>query len=411
MNASFYGGQKKGGQKGTSMEHAVNTDYDPLASVQAAGPPGAISFIYGLPDPDTFSVKELSAAFDEVLQERPALALQYGPEQGYGPLIDYLREKLDRDEGLGLTRANLIITGGASQAIDHICTLFTQSGDIVLTETPSYSETLQLFRDHGLRLLQIPTDEGGLQVEALRKRLEHLVQCGEHPRMLYVVPCYQNPTGITLVADRREAVLELADRYDLLVVEDDVYRDLAFDSPPPPSLYALDEHSRVLRVGSVSKLLSPALRLGWAMGPPKLIDRMIGSGLRCMGGGANPLTANAVATYCQHGLLEPHIEQLRRVYRARRDSMLKALETHMPDDVHWTRPNGGFFVWLSLPRPFRAIEVIKRTQQAGVMALAGDPFFAERPTGQFLRLAFSYVTHTKIAEGIETLADVLVTGC
>lgn len=378
--------------------------------MQAAGPPGAISFVYGLPDPDTFPVKELSAAFDEALQERPALALQYGPEQGYGPLIDYLREKLDRDEGLGLARANLIITGGASQAIDHICTLFTQSGDIVLTETPSYSETLQLFRDHGLRPLQISTDEGGLQVEALRERLEHLVQCGEHPRMLYVIPCYQNPTGITLVADRREAVLELADRYDLLVVEDDVYRDLSFDGPPPPSLYALDEHSRVLRVGSFSKLLSPALRLGWTMGPQELIDRMIESGLRCMGGGANPLTANAVAAYCQQGLLEPHIEQLHRVYRARRDIMLRALETHMSDDVHWTQPNGGFFVWLSLPQRLCAIEIIKRIQQAGVMALAGDPFFAEQPTGQFLRLAFSYVTPTKIAEGIKILGKALVTG-
>jgi len=190
-----------------------------------------------------------------------------------------------------------------------------------------------------------------------------------------------------------------------------VYRDLAFDRPPPPSLYALDEHSRVLRVGSFSKLLSPALRLGWAMGPDELIDRMIASGLRCMGGGANPLTANAVATYCQRGLLEPHIVQLRRVYRARRDSMLEALETHMPGDVHWTQPNGGFFVWVFLPRPFRANEVVKRIQQAGMMALAGDPFFAEQPTGQFLRLAFSYVTPEKIAEGIETLGKALVTGC
>ena len=379
--------------------------------MQAAGPPGTISFIYGLPDPDTFPVKELSAAFDEVLQERPALVLQYGPEQGYGPLIDYLREKFDRDEGLGLTRADLIITGGASQAIDHICTLFTQSGDIVLTETPSYSETLQLFRDHGLRPLQIPTDEGGLQVEALRERLEHLVQCGEHPRMLYVIPCYQNPTGITLVADRREAVLEVADRYDLLVVEDDVYRDLSFDSPPPPSLYALDKHSRVLRVGSFSKLLSPALRLGWTMGPEELIDRMIGSGLRCMGGGANPLTANAVAAYCQQGLLEPHIEQLHRVYRARRDSTLEALETHMPDDVHWTQPNGGFFIWLSLPKHLKSNDVTQRAKEIGVMILSGDPFFAEQPTGQFLRLAFSYVTPTKIAEGIEKLGKALVTGC
>jgi len=388
----------------------MNTDYDPLASVQAAGPPGTISFVYGLPDPDTFPVKELRAAFDAALHARPSLALQYGPEQGYGPLIDGLCARLDRNEGLGLERANLIITGGASQAIDHVCTLFAQTGDIVLTETPSYSETLQLFRDHGLRPLQVPTDDGGLQVDALRERLEHLTRCGKPPRMLYLIPSYQNPTGTTLAADRREAVLELADRYDLLVVEDDVYRDLAFDRPPPPSLFALDGHARVLRVGSFSKLLSPGLRLGWTMGSEVLIERLIASGLRCMGGGANPLTANAVAAYCEQGLLESHIEHLRRVYAARRDSMLEALEAHMPDSVHWTRPNGGFFVWLSLPRSLRAVGVVERIRRAGVMALAGDPFFAERPTGQFLRLAFSYVTPERIAEGIESLSNALFAG-
>ena len=392
------------------MGQEAQPDYDPLASVQAAGPPGAISFVYGLPDPGAFPARELRAAFDSVLRARSSLALQYGPEQGYGPLIDYLRAKFDRDEDLGIARGNLTVTAGASQAIDHACTLFTRPGEIVLTETPSYSETLKLLRDHGLRPLQIPTDEGGVQIDALQQRLKQLVRCGEPVRMLYVIPCHQNPTGITLAAERRQALLELADRYDLYVVEDDVYRDLAFDKPPPPSLFALDEHSRVLRVGSFSKLLAPGLRLGWTMGPEGLIGRMIASGLRSMGGGANPLTANAVAAYCQQGLLESHIERLRRIYRARRDNMLEALEQSMPDGVRWTRPNGGFFVWLSLPRPFRAIEVAKRAREFGVMLLAGDPFFAEEPTGQFLRLSFSYVTPEKIAEGIETLGEVLMAG-
>jgi 2-aminoadipate transaminase len=385
-------------------------EYDPLASVQAAGPPGTISLIYGLPDPDTFPVDDLRRAVDQVLRERPHLALQYGPEQGYGPLIDHLRGKLAREEGLAVGRPQIMLTGGSAQTIDHLCTVLTRPGDLVLVEAPTYHETLQLFRDHGLCPLQIPTDEGGLLVEALAGRLEALARHGERARLLYVIPNFQNPSGITLAADRRPAVLALAERYDLLVVEDDVYRDLAYGERVPPSLFELDSGRRVLRIGSFSKILAPGLRLGWLLGPAGLIERLIQSGLRCMGGGANPLIANALATYCQQGLLEPHIEGLRRIYRERRDVALAALAAHMPAGVRWTRPGGGFFVWITLPAPLRAADAVQQARAAGLLILGGDPFFAEAPSGQHLRLAFSYVTPEKIQEGIRILGQVLEAG-
>jgi len=381
--------------------------YDPLASVQAAGPPGTISFIYGLPAPETFPVDDLRRASEVVFQERAALALQYGPEQGYGPLIDHIRAKLARDEGLSLERPEIMITGGSAQAIDHLCTLFTRPGDLVLVEAPTYHETLQLFRDHGLRPLQIATDDGGLLVEALAARLEALALRGERARFLYVIPSFQNPSGITLAADRRRAVLDLAERCDLMVVEDDVYRDLAYGVRVPPSLFALDGGRRVFRIGSFSKIMAPGLRLGWLIGPPGWIERLIGSGLRNMGGGANPLVANILAAYCLQGLLEPHIEVLRRVYRERRDVLLDALAAGMPPGVRWTRPGGGFFVWLELPHPFEAAGVVRQAREAGLMIPAGNPFFAEAPLGQYLRLAFSYVTPGKIQEGIAILARIL----
>ena len=391
--------------------------YDPLASVQAAGPPGTISFIYGLPDPATFPATELAAAAAEVLNERSELALQYGPEQGYGPLIDYLRQKLARDEGLQIERPQIMLTGGSAQTIDHLCTLFTRPGDIVLVEAPTYHETLQLFRDHGLRPRQLPTDGGGLIVEGMAGRLEALARRGERARWLYTIPNFQNPSGITLAADRREPLLELARRYDLLVVEDDVYRDLAYEGQVPGSLFALDQRQpqwgdgagRVLRIGSFSKILAPGVRMGWLLGPRGLIERAIGSGLRNMGGGANPLMANILATYCRRGLLEPHIFQLRRLYAERREAMLEALETHMPGGVDWTRPSGGFFVWLALPENRPAAEVVAQAREQALLIPVGDPFFAEAPPGHFLRLAFSYVTPEKIWEGIETLAAVLKT--
>lgn len=381
--------------------------YDPLATVQAAGPPGTISFIYGLPDPATFPVDDLRRAADRVFRHRPELALQYGPEQGYGPLIDYLREKLAREEGLRLERPQVMLTGGSAQALDHLCTLFTRPGDLVLVEAPTYHETLQLFRDHGLNPLQVATDKGGLVVDALADRLAALAHRGERARLLYIIPNFQNPTGLTLAADRRPAVLDLAGRYNLLVVEDDVYRDLAYEGQVPPSLFALDGGQRVLRIGSFSKILAPGLRLGWLLGPPGWIERFITGGLRCMGGGANPLVANILAEYCQEGLLEAHLEHLRQLYRERRDMALAALATHMPAGVGWTRPGGGFFIWLTLPQPLRAAAVAKQAREQKLLIPVGDPFFAERPTGQHLRLAFSYGAPDKIWAGVEVLGQVM----
>jgi 2-aminoadipate transaminase len=392
--------------------------YDPLASVQAAGPPGTISFTYGLPDPATFPVDDLRRAADRVFRQRPELALQYGPEQGYGPLIDYIRAKLARDEDFELERSQIMLCGGSSQALDHICTLFTKPGDEVLVEAPTYHESIQLLRDHGLRPLQIPMDNGGLQIEALAERLEELdrrrVRTSAGPRdralLLYVIPNFQNPSGITLHTERRRPLLALAERHNLLVIEDDVYRDMAYEGAVPPSLFALDGGRRVLRIGSFSKILAPGVRLGWLMGPESHIRRLVGSGLRCMGGGANPLVANTLAEYCRQRRLDRHITHLCEVYRERRDAMLTALENHMPPGVFWTRPAGGYFVWLSMPEPLRAIEVAERARQAKLLIPVGDPFFAETPTGQYLRLAFSYVSPDKIREGIATLEKVLRAG-
>lgn len=386
----------------------MSAAYDPLASVQAAGPPGTISFIYGLPDPATFPAEDLRRAADAVFGERPGLALQYGPEQGYGPLIDYLRLKIAREEGLALERPQIMLTGGSAQALDHICTLFTRPGDRTLVEAPTYFDALHLFRDHALLPLQIPVDEAGLVVEGLAKRLETLARSGHPARLLYTIPNFQNPSGITLAGERRQAVLDLAHRFDLVVVEDDVYRDLAYDDRPvPPSFFALDREERVLRIGSFSKILAPGLRLGWLMGPPRLIERLINSGLRNMGGGASPLVANLLSTYCSAGLLEPHVGLLRHIYSERRDVALAALGAHMPAGVRWTRPGGGFFVWITLPAPLSASAVADQARQAGVYILAGDPFFAEKATGAHLRLAFSYVVPDEIEQGLMILGRVV----
>jgi len=385
----------------------MNDTYDPLASVQAAGPPGSISFCYGLPDPETFPVTELQRAFEKVFKTRASIALQYGPEQGYGPLIDYLRKKIKNSEGISLTRPQIMLSGGASQALDHLCTVFTRSSDIVLVEAPTYLDSIHLFRNHGLEVLQIQTDDEGLILEELVARLEELKIKGKKPRFLYTIPTFQNPSGITLSENRRRTILQLARESDFFIVEDDVYCDLAYTDLKVNPLFLLDNGERVLRLGSFSKIISPGLRLGWTIGPEELIDKLINSGLRHMGGGANPLVANAISHYCQQGFLEPHIASVLSIYKERRDIMLKSLASYMPKGVSWTRPQGGFFIWMTLPEPLSSHDIVERGKLEGVYIFEGDPFFAKGATGQHLRLSFSYVQPKKIQEGIDRLRQIL----
>lgn len=384
-----------------------DTDYDPLAMVQAAGPPGSISFIYGLPDPATFPFKELRSAFEYVLENKSDLALQYGPNQGYGPLIDYLRERIGREEGQVIERPQVILSGGASQALDHCCSLFAKSGDVVIVEAPSYHESLLLFQNHGLNPLSIPMENDGINIGILEQRLRELKAEGKKPAFIYTIPTYQNPSGITLSEKKRQRVLELAEAEDLVVIEDDVYSDLAYEGTKIPTLFALNRGQRVIRFGSFSKIIAPGLRLGWILGPRDKIKALIRSGLRSMGGGANPLTAIAMAVYCQKGLLEPHIAALKRIYKERRDVLLDVLESSMPEGVTWTKPGGGFFVWVTLPQGLKSEDVKKEARDKKIYLLSGDPFFASRPTAQHLRLSFSFVPPDKIREGILKLAEIL----
>jgi 2-aminoadipate transaminase len=386
----------------------VNSEYSEVQT--GGGPAGALPFIYGHVDPTLFPIDRIQAAAEQALRRYGVLALNYGAERGCGPLLTYLQEKLARDEQLTVGADGLMLTVGASGGLDAVCRLFTQPGDTVLVEAPSYHEALAIIRDFPVRIAAVPMDENGLVAEALAERLHELHSQGAHPRLLYTIPSFQNPSGVTLSADRRPAMLELAQQYDLLIVEDDVYRDLAFEESPPPSLYALngdDGGQNVIRLGSFSKILAPGLRLGWLMASPAVVARLTGSGLNASGGGANPFAAFVVAVFCQKGWLEPHIARLVEVYQRRRDVMLGALEATMPKQVRWTRPGGGFFVWLTLPEPLQARDVLKEAHRHSITFLTGKPFFAEDGGERCIRLPFSYVPVKEMENGIHTLAHII----
>jgi 2-aminoadipate transaminase len=388
----------------------MNTN-DTFSEVQSGGGPvGALPFIYGHVDPTLFPIEQVRAAADEALRQYGAMALNYGIERGCGLLLNYLQSKLARDEGIQVDDDRLALVAGASGGLDAIMRLFTVPGDTVLVEAPSYHEALALIRDYPVHLAAVPLDDEGLIVEALQERLDALASEGARPRLLYTIPTFQNPSGVTLSSARRPALLELARRHKLLVVEDDVYRDLAFEAHTPPTLYALDaadQGQTVIRLGSFSKILAPGLRLGWAQAAPQHIARLTGSGLSASGGGVNPLAAFVTAVFCQRGWLEPHIARLVRAYHERRNVLLAALENSMPGDVHWTRPAGGFFIWLTLPEPLQAQTVLDQAHQRDITFLTGAPFFAHGGGQRHIRLPFSFISPPEMAQGIHSLAEIV----
>ena len=386
----------------------MDSEHDNMQT--GGGPADALPFIYGHVDPTLIPIGQIQAAADEALRRYGAMALNYGVERGCGLLLAFLQDRLIRDERLQVDMDALMLTVGASGGLDAVCRLFTRPGDTVLVEGPTYHEALALIRDYPVQVATVPMDDDGLIVEALDKQLQELSSQDIHPRLLYTIPSFQNPSGVTLSGERRPAVVELARQYGVLIVEDDVYRDLTFDPSPPLSLFALDAGNRgrnVIRLGSFSKILAPGLRIGWLMAPPEIVTQLACFGLSASGGGSNPFSAFVTAVFCQNGWLEPHIAHLVEVYRRRRDVMLTTLQDVMPDQILWTRPAGGFFVWLTLPEHLRARDVLKRAHEHNVTFLTGEPFFAGDGGEHNIRLPFSYIPPAEMKTGIRALASVI----
>lgn len=347
-----------------------------LPDVQLLLRPGIVEFGWGHPAPTLLPAAELARAAALTLERDGPLALAYGAEQGPGRLIAQLCARLGRLEGRTPSPEQLLITGGVSQALDLLCTLFTRPGDIVLVEAPTYHLALRIFQDHGLELLPIASDAEGLCLNALTATLARLHVEGRAARLLYTVPTFNNPTGATLSAERRAMLAALAQASDLLVLEDDVYRELWYDAPPPPSIFNLARPGPVIRLGSFAKLLAPGLRLGWLLAAPEIVQRCVRGGLLDSGGGVNHFTAHVVASLLELELFDPHVAHLRAAYRARRDTLLAALTRFLPPDCTWTAPDGGFFVWVGLPAGTGSAALLLRAEAAGVAYLPGARFYA-----------------------------------
>ncbi|MQC24530.1 MAG: PLP-dependent aminotransferase family protein [Chloroflexi bacterium] len=365
--------------------------------------PGIIELNWGQPDPELLPKEAVSSAAAAVLARVGGDALSYGAAAGAGPLLAWLRAHIAQTEPQAVAADEIAITAGNSDAIDQVCTLFTQAGDVVLVESPSYHLALRIMRDHPLRLVPVATDEHGLQVELLAQTVRDLQRAGSNVRMLYTVPTFHNPTGVSLSAERRLALVQLAQQAGFFIVEDDVYRELHYDAPAPPALWTLAPRGTVLRLGSFAKSLAPGLRLGWINGSAQQVRRLVDGGLRDSGGGVNHLTAMVAGELCTTGGFELYVQRFRNAYRERRNALLAALSEQMPAGCSWLLPEGGFFVWVTLPAGLDATALLPHAEAAGMAFIPGANFHLDGRGSNTLRLAFSLYPPQELAHAAQRL--------
>ena len=374
-----------------------------------AVPPDIISLAYGMPDPALFPAAGLAAAAEEALRDpaRYAVALQYGNVGGNPLLLTELGRKLEAEEGRPVLAGSLLMTNGSSQAIALVVQALASSGDVCLCEAPTFLGTIHHIRFQGVRTVPVSLDDEGLDVEGLEHEVRRLEAAGTPPRFIYTIPTFNNPAGVTMSLGRRRALLDIAARHGVPIIEDDAYRDLRFEGEPIPTLHALDREGLVVRLGTFSKIVAPGVRLGFALADPAVIERVLAFKAE---GSTNGFASMVVGTFMKGGGLAAHIETLRAAYRARRDAMYEALAREMPAGVTWTRTEGGFFLWLTLPSRADMTKVQARAVEERVVALAGTECFPDGRGTHNLRLAFSLQPPERIAEGIRRLGRAIRAG-
>jgi 2-aminoadipate transaminase len=362
-----------------------------------------------LPAPDVFPVEQVRAAVERVLDEHGAQALQYGTTEGYTPLREMLARHTTR-YGLHITSDNILITSGSQQALDLLGKVFINRGDRVLVEEPTYLGALQAWNSYGAEYITVRMDEDGMDTG----QIESAFRAG--PKFIYVLPNFQNPTGVTLSLERRKKLVTLADRYGVPIVEDDPYGQLRYEGTHLPPVAVLDERSwhkgefsysgNVIYLSTFSKILAPGLRLGWVVAPPEVIRKLAQAK---QGTDLHTSTFTQMVAYevAKDGFLDRHITLIRKVYSERRDVMIEAMRELFPDGVKWTEPSGGLFLWVTLPESLDATELLKKALECGVAFVPGASFFACGGGHNTFRLNFSNAKPEAIREGISRLGAVL----
>jgi 2-aminoadipate transaminase len=375
---------------------------DGIAAVLAfLGVPGLISFAGGFPDPLTFPRERASQLLAEFAEAGEAQAFQYAPTRGLAGPLDALAGRIETLQGRRPADDELLITSGGMEALELVGKSFLDRGDVVVVEAPTYLGAIMAFRSFEAEVVAVPLDAHGLDVDELERRLA----AGLRPKLLYVIPDHQNPAGVSLSAERRTALVELARRHGVLIVEDVAYRELGFDDDAAPSLWSLAPDV-VVQAGTTSKTFFPGVRLGWAAGPAEVSAQLVVAKQntdQC----ASAIGQRLFEEYVRRGWIEEQLALSRELYRRKCARMLAALERCMPEGTQWTHPEGGFFSWLTLPSGGDAVELAQRAVEQGVGVVPGVPFFPDGRGADNVRLSFSMVAEDQIDDGIARLATLV----
>ena len=368
--------------------------------------PEVISLAGGLPDTSTFPAATFAAQMTRIAQESTAEALQYGPTEGFAETVDCIVEVMGA-EGMLPDPDDVIVTTGGQQAIDLVCKTLVDPGDVVVCEAPTYPGAVPVFCSYQADVVQIDCDADGMRVEDLEEVLAGLDREGRRPKFVYSVPTFQNPAGVTLSLERRQRLVELARKRELLIVEDNPYGLLRFSGEPLPPLYQLDGGDFVIYVGTLSKILSPGIRLGWAVAPPPVMEKIV-LGKQAADLCTSTLTQHFVREYFAEGRWREYVDSLVDVYRDRRDTMVDALRTHFPVEATWTEPQGGLFIWATLPDYIDTGDLLAKALREDVAFVPGQAAYVDESRGRSsMRLNFSGVGEEEIREGIRRIGKAI----
>jgi len=371
--------------------------------------PDVISFAGGMPAPEIFPINEFSEASTRVFKEHGQQALQYGTTDGYLPLREMIARHTNK-YGINVTADNIMITNGSQQALDLIGKIFINPGDRILVENPTYLGALQAWSTYNAQFVTVPSDQDGIQVEHLEKALR------AGPKFMYVLPNFQNPTGVTIPLERRKLLVELADKYGVPIIEDDPYGQLRFEGEHIPAVEVLDDQMRndngccytgnVIYLSTFSKILAPGIRIAWVVATPEIIQKLV---MAKQGADLHSPTFNQILTYevARHGFITEHVKTIIRVYRERRDIMLEELEKNMPPNTKWTHPQGGLFLWVTLPEEINTTDLLIRAVEKKVAFVPGSSFHPLGGGENTMRLNFSNAKPDMIRLGVQRLAEAI----
>lgn len=365
--------------------------------------PGYISFAGGNPSPDTFPAEELREIAGEVLTD-PAYriaALQYGASDGYIKLREYLAERM-RTKGIEAAVENVAVTTGSQQSLDMLSKAILNPGDRILVEDPTYVAALKIFGIYQADICAVESDDEGMIPESLEKRLE------EAPaKLLYLIPNFQNPTGVTLTLERRKKIMEIVKDHDIIVIEDDPYGELRYSGEPLPALKTMDTRGQVVYLGSFSKVIAPGLRVAYVVAPVEITQKVVlckqNNDMHTCG-----LAQVMIYEYCRCGMLDDHIEECKELYHRKRDLMLSLLEQYFPKEMTWTHPEGGLFLWARLPEGVSSMELVNYTlDHAKIAFIPGESFFACGGGENTMRLNFSLASPEVMESGLKKLGEMI----